>query len=117
MATRIQFLQKPSCTTCQKAKALLVTHNIEFTSRDLDKERLNVDELDKLIGKRDYKEFLNPRNELFRAQKMKQNPPSRAEALKLMAREPNLIRRPVLIKGKDVVLGFSEEMYRKLGIS
>lgn len=117
MATRIQFLQKPSCTTCRKAKALLVEQNIEFTSRDLDKERLNVEELDKLIGKRDYREFLNTRNELFRARKMKTNPPSREDALKLMAREPNLIRRPLLIKGRDVLLGFDEVGYRKLGMT
>jgi arsenate reductase-like glutaredoxin family protein len=71
-------------------------------------------ELDQLIGDRDYKEFLNSRNELFRKRKMKDNPPSRAEAIKLMAKEPNLIRRPLLIRGNRIILGFDEEAYRKL---
>jgi len=45
---------------------------------------------------------------------MKENPPSRSEAIKLMAKEPNLIRRPVVLRGSQMVLGFDEEAYRKL---
>jgi len=87
---------------------------MELESRDLDKERLNGAELDELIGGRDYKEFLNTRNELYRARNMKEHPPSRVEAIKLMAKEPNLIRRPVVFRGPQMVLGFDEEAYRKL---
>ena len=86
----------------------------ELESRDLDKERLNEAELDELIGSREYTEFLNTRNELYRARKMKENPPARAEAIKLMAKEPNLIRRPVVIRGPQMLLGFDEDAYRKL---
>ena len=64
--------------------------------------------MDRLIGERDYRSFLNSRNELYRERKMKDNPPSRAEALKLMAAHPNLIRRPILVKGGEMVLGFQE---------
>jgi arsenate reductase (glutaredoxin) len=86
----------------------------EVESRDLDKQRLTEAELEELIGKRDYKEFLNTRNELYRTRNMKDHPPSRAEAIQLMAKEPNLIRRPVVIRGSQIVLGFDEEAYRKL---
>lgn len=86
----------------------------ELESRDLDKERLSAPELEELIGQRDYKEFLNPRNELYRTRNMKEDPPSRAEAIQLMVKEPNLIRRPVVIRGSQVVLGFDEEAYKKL---
>jgi len=86
----------------------------KLESRDLDKQRLTAAELEELIGNRDYREFLNPRNELYRTRKMKDHPPSRAEAIKLMAKEPNLIRRPVLLRGSQMVLGFDEEAYKKL---
>ena len=86
----------------------------ELESRDLDKQRLSEKELVELIGGRDYREFLNTRNELYRARTMKEKPPSRAEAIKLMAKEPNLIRRPLVIRGKQIVLGFDEESYKKL---
>lgn len=85
-----------------------------FDARDLGKQRLTEAELDQLIGERDYKEFLNTRNELYRKRLMKQRPPSRAEAIKLMAKEPNLIRRPLLLRGSQIVLGFDEAAYRKL---
>jgi arsenate reductase-like glutaredoxin family protein len=82
--------------------------------RDLAKERLSAAELEKLIGGRDHAEFLNPRNELFRKKKMKDNPPSRGEAIRMMAREPNLIRRPVIVAGGRVVVGFDEEGIARL---
>jgi arsenate reductase len=86
----------------------------ELETRDLDKDRLTEAELDELIGTRYYREFLNTRNELYRTRDMKDHPPSRAEAIKLMAREPNLIRRPVVIRGSQMLLGFDEDAYKKL---
>ena len=87
---------------------------VELEFRDLDKERLAADELERLIGDRDHREFLNTRHELYRRKNMKENPPSRAEAIRMMAKEPNLIRRPVIIAGDRVVLGFDEEGIAKL---
>lgn len=75
---------------------------------------LSVEDLDRLIGERDYKLFLNSRNELYRERKMKDHPPSRAEALKLMAANPNLVKRPLLVKGDRIVLGFDAEEMKKL---
>jgi arsenate reductase-like glutaredoxin family protein len=86
----------------------------ELESRDLDKERLSEAELDELMGTRDYKEFLNTRNELYRTRNMKEHPPARAEAIKLLAKNPNLIRRPVVLRGSEIVLGFDEEAFKKL---
>jgi arsenate reductase (glutaredoxin) len=92
----------------------LLEHGAELDSRDLDKERLSEAELDTLIAARDFKEFLNPRNELYRTRNMKEKPPTRAQAIKLMAEVPNLIRRPVVIRGGQIVLGFDEEAFKKL---
>ena len=86
----------------------------ELESHDLDKERLTEAELDELIGYRDHREFLNTRNKLYRTRNMKEHPPSRAEAIKLMAKEPNLIRRPLVLQESQIVLGFDEQAYRKL---
>ena len=114
MKARIKFLQRPSCTTCRKAKAFLERRKVELELRDLDKQRMTAEELDELIGKRDHRMFLNTRNELYRARKMGQNPPSRDEALKLMAAEPNLIRRPVVLRGGDIVLGYDEDGLKRI---
>jgi arsenate reductase-like glutaredoxin family protein len=86
---------------------------LDFEEIDLN-PGLSIDELGKLIGKRDYREFLNPRNELYRERNMKANPPSREEALRLMSENPNLIRRPILIKGGRMILGYDEAEYEAL---
>lgn len=80
----------------------------EFAEVDLNRG-LSVAQLEQLIGKRDYREFLNSRNELYRERGMKENPPPRADALRLMSENPNLIRRPILVKGREIVLGFDGE--------
>ena len=95
----------------------MLEEKVSFGSRDLNKERLTEDELDELIGERDYQEFLNTRNELYRNRNLKEHPPSRAEAIKLMAKEPNLIRRPLLIRGSRIIFGFDEAAYRDLSKS
>jgi arsenate reductase (glutaredoxin) len=70
---------------------------------------LSVAELDRLIGKRDYRLFLNSRNELYRERKMRDHPPPRGEALRLMSENPNLIKRPILVRGREIVLGFDQD--------
>jgi arsenate reductase len=86
---------------------------VEFEEVDLSRG-LTVVELDRLIGARDYKLFLNSRNELYRERNMKESPPSRPEALKLMAANPNLVKRPLLVKGGRIVLGFDAAEMEKL---
>jgi len=87
---------------------------VELHFRNLDKERLSAAELEKLIGDRDHTDFLNPRNQLYREKNMKENPPSREDAIRMMAEEPNLIRRPVVVAGGRVVLGFDPDEYKSI---
>ena len=75
---------------------------------------LSEAQLEKLIGARDYRAFLNTRNELYRERGMKQNPPSRAEAIRLMAAHPNLIRRPILVNGAKIAIGFDADQFEQL---
>ena len=86
----------------------------ELESRDLDMQPLSEKELNELLGARDYKAFLNPRNELYRERKMAENMPSREEAIRLMSKNPNLIKRPAVVRGDQIVLGLDEAAYRKL---
>jgi arsenate reductase-like glutaredoxin family protein len=76
---------------------------------------LSVAQLEELIGDRDYRLFLNTKNELYKERNMKEHPPSRAEALKLISENPNLLRRPILVKGGRLVQGFNEEFTKLAG--
>lgn len=77
---------------------------MKFEEVDLNKG-LSVAQLEELIGARDYREFLNTRNELYRERNMKEHTPARAEALKLMSENPNLIRRPIMVEGGKISWG------------
>ena len=74
---------------------MLRERDAQFEEIDLNKG-LSVAELDKLIGGRDYRSFLNSRNELYRERGMKENPPPRDEALRRTA-----ARRPELLAGLE----------------
>ncbi len=104
----VNFLQKSTCATCRKARRFMERHGYKLNYRDIVKERLGPSDLEKLIGRHDHEEFLNPRSEIFRRKKMKDKPPSRREAIKLMAKNPGLIRRPVIVAGGRVVIGYDE---------
>lgn len=39
-------------------------------------------------------------------------PKSKKEAIDLMMEQPNLIRRPVLVRGSKAIFGFDKEQYK-----
>ena len=86
----------------------------ELETRDLDTQPLSEKELQELIGKRDYVPFLNSRNELYREMNMAEKTPSREEVIRLMSKNPNLIKRPISVRGEEIVLGFDVTAYMKL---
>jgi len=56
-------------------------------------------------------DFVSRRSPVFKQRPL---PKSRQEAISLMIEQPNLIRRPVLVKGERVLFGFDKDQYRKL---
>jgi Spx/MgsR family transcriptional regulator len=105
----VQFLHKPQCATCRKARRFMEKRGYHLNFRDLIKNKLSSAELQKLIGRHDHEEFLNPRSEIYRENEMKENPPSRREAISMMAKYPELIRRPVVVAGGRVAVGYDEK--------
>jgi arsenate reductase-like glutaredoxin family protein len=45
---------------------------------------------------------------------MKQKPPSKDDAIRLMLKDANLLKRPVFIKGKKKLTGFNETQVKEL---
>jgi arsenate reductase-like glutaredoxin family protein len=82
--------------------------------RDLGKEPLSEAEIEALIGTADVLEFLNTRSASYRQQGFKKQPPTRIQAIALMAQDPNLIKRPIVVKGRTKVIGFNEERLRAI---
>ena len=81
---------------------------VDFEEREYGKTPFSEKELRELIGGDPIEPFLNTRTPLYRERNMKQKPPSKDEAIKLMLQDPNLLKRPVIVKGKKKLTGFNE---------
>ena len=87
---------------------------VDFEEREYGKNPFSEKELREIIGAEPIEKFLNTRTPLYREKNMKQKPPSKDEAIKLMVKDPNLLKRPVMIKGKKKLTGFNEAELSKL---
>jgi Spx/MgsR family transcriptional regulator len=86
----------------------LQAKKVSFEEREYGKNPFTEKELREIIGEGPIENFLNTRTPLYRERNMKQKPPSKAEAIKLMLKDLNLLKRPVIIKGKKKLTGFNE---------
>lgn len=59
-------------------------------------------------------EVLNTRHKVAKEKGWKEKAPAKAAFVKAALEEPNLLRRPVLIRGRQAVVGFDEAAIRKL---
>ena len=57
-------------------------------------------------------DFVSTRSPVFKKQPL---PTSKKAAIDLMMKNPNLIRRPILVKGSNVIFGFDKGAYGKVG--
>ncbi len=104
---------KPSCTTCRNAKAKLEELGIEVEVRDYFKKPLEAAELERLLPK-DPTPMLGTKSPKYKELGLKDQRLSKAEAIVLMVMDNNLLKRPILVHPKGVIIGFDASAYAKL---
>lgn len=57
---------------------------------------------------------LNTRNAVVKEKGWNASPPDVATFAKAVAADPNLIKRPILVAGQDIIVGFDKAAYAKL---
>ena len=112
------FLEYPPCTTCKKAKKWLQEHGLEFSARHIKEENPTAEELALWQEKSglELKKFFNTSGMLYRELGLKDKLPtlSREEQFQLLASDGMLVKRPILIDGDNVLVGFREKEWEKL---
>lgn len=58
---------------------------------------------------------LNTRHATAKEKGWADKPPSAAEFAKAAAKEPNLLKRPIVVAGETVIVGFNKTAYGTLG--
>lgn len=86
---------------------------VELDERDYAKQPLSETELKDLFQAIDPRDYINPKSPAFKAMNLKGKTITPEQAIKLMAQEPNLIKRPLTIAGRKVIAGFDRDQLRK----
>jgi arsenate reductase-like glutaredoxin family protein len=85
---------------------------LEADERDYAKTPLTRAELEELFRGGDPRDFINPKSPAFKNLGLKGESLTPEQAIALMVKEPNLLKRPLLIVGRAIVAGFDREVYR-----
>jgi arsenate reductase len=104
------FVNYPKCSTCRKAKKWLEEHDFEFESKHIVEDNPTAEELREWwqISELPLKRFFNTSGMKYREMKLKDKLPdmSEDEQLDLLATDGMLVKRPILVDGDTVLVGF-----------
>lgn len=114
----MQYICYPKCTTCKRAKAWLDEHGIAYDERHIAEQNPTYDELKTWHAKSGLplKRFFNTSGVLYKSMQLKDKLPnmSEDEQLKLLSTDGMLVKRPILIDGDTVLVGFRENEWQTL---
>ena len=114
----MKFICYPKCSTCRKAKKWLDEHNAEYTERHIADKKPTYDELKEWHEKSGLplRKFFNTSGLLYKEMKLKDRLPSMSEdeQLRLLATDGMLVKRPILVTGDKVLVGFKEAEWAEI---
>lgn len=107
MSERIKIYQKPTCSKCRTTIGMLRDRGADFDSINYYEKPLTVEELRKLIGKLGIapRELLRKGEQVYRDLGLAKRELTDDELIQLMVENPDLIQRPIVVKGNKAVLG------------
>ena len=112
------FICYAKCSTCQKARKWLDENGVSYEWRDIKGQNPTAEELQAWKEKSGLpmKKFFNTSGMLYREKNLKDKlkTMSEEEMLQLLATDGMLVKRPILVDGETVLLGFKEDRYKEL---
>ena len=76
--------------------------------RDINRQPPDRAFLERHIEEDRFLEFVSTRSPVFKTRPL---PRSKKEAIDLMMEQPNLIKRPILVRGSKAIFGFDKKKY------
>ena len=113
----MQFVCYPKCTTCIKAMKWLDGNNVEYTVRNIKEDNPSYGEL-KVWYERSglpLKKFFNTSGLLYKDMKLKDRLTSmdEEEQLRLLSTDGMLVKRPIVVDGNKILVGFNESAWER----
>jgi arsenate reductase len=104
----------PNCDTVKKARKWLEQHDIAYEFHDFRKDGLTRKQLKHWFSTVDWAQLLNKRSTSWRGLAENEiDGLTQTSASKLMLTNPTLIKRPVLVSNKQVLVGFNPSAYKQ----
>lgn len=116
MSDKILVYQKPTCSKCRATLALLRDSGAEFDAVNYYEVPLTVERLRELIEKLGLpvRDVLRSDEPLARTLKLAERELSDDELIGIMVENPDLIQRPIVVRGEEAVLCRPPENVTKL---
>lgn len=109
---KMLFVYYPKCSTCKKAKKWLDDQGIQYSERHIAEDNPAYEELKEWHEKSGLplKKFFNTSGMLYKEMQLKDKLPNMSdeEQLKLLSGNGMLVKRPIIVDGDNVLVGFKE---------
>lgn len=111
----VTLFTSPSCTSCRKAKAWLVEHNIEFEERNIFSEPLTIEEIQNILSitERGTEDIISFRSKTFQKLNIDVDTLSMNSLYKIIQENPGMLRRPIIVDDKRLQVGYNVDEIRR----
>ena len=112
----ITIYQKPTCTTCRQTVQLLKDSGKPFTAINYYEQAFTKGQLKSLLKKAGLspREVLRTKEDIYHELGLASKSLSDDELLDLMVKHPDLIQRPIVVKGEKAILARPADSVKKL---
>lgn len=112
----LTIYEKRTCTKCRQLAALLRARGVDFDTVDFHIEPLSPAQLRELVDKAGVpaRELFRSKEPVFKELGLRERDVSDDEAIALMAEHPELLERPVVVRGDRAVVARPTERVLEL---
>lgn len=110
----ITLFLSPSCTSCRKARAWLTKHDVDFQEHNIITSPLSREELLAILSftENGTEDIISTRSKVFQKLDIDIDELSIMDLIDLIAKNPSLLRRPIIMDSKRMQIGFNEDEIR-----
>ena len=101
----------PGCTSCRKAKQWLKDNQIEFIEKNIFSSLLKENEIKYLLSRCENgtEDIISVRSKVFQTLKKGIDEFSTKELITLIQENPSILKRPIMLSKKSLVVGYDDD--------
>ena len=110
----IQIYTTPSCSSCRKAKKWFEEHKIEYREKNIFNIKLTKDDIMLMLKNTTdgFEDIISTRSKIFQDQNLDIDEMSMRELTDFIIENPSVLRRPIIIEGDKMQVGYNEDEIR-----